>query len=80
MTRKYVLSLDMAADLCKAMGLDPDRVTRMRFAWDAGDTKPLSIIVEFLPEYNGLPATFKPVEVPSDEIDNFEAGYHASET
>lgn len=83
-TRVYVVPDVLATDLCKAMGLDPMRVSRMKFEFEAQTGQPLTIELDYLPDYTPLAGKdyqikrFSVEEIES--MDDLEAGYHASET
>lgn len=81
-TRVYSMPEELAVDICKSIGLDPNRVTRMKFEFDAQLGKPLTIELDYLPEYTGgLKESYENKLVSSDvQLDEDEAGYHASET
>lgn len=79
-TRFYAVQRDFAEDVCKAIGLDPMRVSRLRFEFRAeDDIKPLVIEVDYLPDYLGLVKPYA-AELVQTDIDPLEEGYHASET
>ncbi len=46
---------DMVNDIIKAFGLDPMRVTSLKFEWNAEDNPPHLIEVEMIPVWLGLP-------------------------
>lgn len=81
-TRVYALSEDLAVDICKAIGLDPSRVSRMKFDFNAELGDILKIEIEYIPEYTGgLKESYENKLLSNDvQLDEDEAAYRASET
>lgn len=70
-TRVYELADNAAEDFCRAFGLDPSRVSRLKFDWKAGEGEPLTIEIECHPEYHGLPKEHYPItEIKVDPIED----------
>lgn len=71
----YSVPDDLAIDICKALGLDPNRVSRMSFDFEAGTGQPLMIAIEYYFEYNG--GDFG--DYAAEEVKSLEDLYHAYE-
>lgn len=67
---KYAVSWKLAEDICDALGLDKMRVHRLKFEANADDMlKPLTIEVDYLPDYERLPAVhYDAIEIMIDPL------------
>lgn len=71
-TTQYAVEWKLAEDICKAIGLDASRVSRLKFEAKAEDMgKPLTLEVDYLPDYEGLPESrYEATEIKSDPLED----------
>lgn len=71
-TRRYSVDWKLAEDICDAIGLDKRRVSRLKFEAKAEDSaKPLTIEVDYLPDYERLPeVNYEAIEIKEDPLED----------